>query len=185
MQKILFSLIAGFLLGLIVAACVSFYINNAKIPFVDRFSGNERVEAPANWNPNAPLQQGATTTIANAPPPLQNTSTSTTNSLSVDNNPPAVAVGGGYNTGLPTPATPPEVSTQFYVQAGAFSARQDAEQQRARLALAGTQATISQSNVAGQTIHRVRIGPYNTRAEAQATMQQLSNNGIESTVVTP
>jgi Cell division protein len=187
MQKVLFSLIIGFLLGLVVAACVSFYINSAQLPFVDRFSEREGVEAPANWNPNASLQQGSTATISNAPPPLQSNTNTTTGNLTPDNNPPAVAVGGGYDTGLPIPANPsettqPATNAQFYVQAGAFSTRQEAEQQRARLALVGTQATISQVSISGQTFHRVRVGPYNTRTEAQNTIQRLANDGIQSTI---
>lgn len=185
MQRILFSLIVGFLLGLIVAACVSFYINNAKVPFVDRFDEREAVTVPPNWDPNAALQQGSGT-ITNSPPPLLSGNTTNTTNVTPDTNP-TTNTTGGYNNGLPAPATPPTTqptaNAQFYVQAGAFTSVQDAEQQRARLALIGTQATISPVSVAGQTLHRVRIGPYNTRAEAQAAIQRLAGNGIDSAII--
>lgn len=183
MQKVLFSLIVGVLIGLIIAACASFYINNAPLPFVDRFSDREQVHVPNNWNPNASLQQGSTTVTE--PPPSLRSNNNTTGNVTPDRDPAAAALTGGNNIGLPPATTPAEQTNntntaQFYVQAGAFKARQEAEQQRARLAMAGTQATISEVTVAGQTMHRVRVGPYNTRADAENTVRKLASNGIES-----
>ncbi|MGL4667847.1 MAG: SPOR domain-containing protein, partial [Saezia sp.] len=125
-------------------------------------------------------------TTTEPPPALRGNTTTNTGNVTPDTDPIAIAR-EGYNNGLPTPTPPPTAQpvsgAQFYVQAGAFASRQDAEQVRARLALAGAQATISQVNAAGQVVHRVRVGPYNTRAEAQATLQRLFSNGIESAIV--
>ena len=56
----------------------------------------------------------------------------------------------------------------YFVQVGAYSKPEDAEQQRARLALAGLRATITERDQNGRTVHRVRLGPFDRRDEAEA-----------------
>lgn len=179
----LITLIIGFILGLLVAAGVSFYINNAKVPFIDHLTGREQASVPNNWNPNASLEQGATTVGTGTPPPLSTQRTSTGH---VSADPGAPALAGGVNT-PPTNtqgAAPTQATTQqFFVQAGTFTNLQNAEELRARLALLGTQATISRGTAAGQTVHRVRIGPYASRDDAKAAAQRLISNSVQATVV--
>jgi hypothetical protein len=61
--------------------------------------------------------------------------------------------------------------------------RDDAEQQKARLAMGGWTAKVSEREQAGRTVWRVRIGPYPTRAEADAQQQKLVDQGIEAQIV--
>ena len=56
----------------------------------------------------------------------------------------------------------------YFVQVGAYSKAEDAEQQRARLALAGLRATVTEREQNGRTVHRVRLGPFDKRDEAEA-----------------
>jgi cell division protein FtsN len=56
----------------------------------------------------------------------------------------------------------------YFVQVGAYSKSEDAEQQRARLALAGLRATVTEREQNGRTVHRVRLGPFEKRDEAEA-----------------
>ena len=56
----------------------------------------------------------------------------------------------------------------YFVQVGAYSKPEDAEQQRARLALAGLRATVSEREQNGRTVHRVRLGPFEKKDEADA-----------------
>ena len=56
----------------------------------------------------------------------------------------------------------------YFVQVGAYSKPEDAEQQRARLALAGLRATVTEREQNGRTVHRVRLGPFDRRDEAEA-----------------
>jgi cell division protein FtsN len=56
----------------------------------------------------------------------------------------------------------------YFVQVGAYSKPEDAEQQRARLALAGLRATVSDREQNGRTVHRVRLGPFDRKDEADA-----------------
>lgn len=178
------TLIIGFLLGLLVAAGVSFYINNAKVPFIEHFSSQEQPSVPSDWNPNASLEHGTTTVGTGTPPPLSSTQRPPTGNVSADPAAPAVA---GQTT-VPPAGTqntaPAQASTQqFFVQAGTFTNLQNAEELRARLALLGIQATISKGTAAGQTVHRVRIGPYSSKDDAKAAAQRLTSNGVQATVV--
>lgn len=54
----------------------------------------------------------------------------------------------------------------YFVQVGAYSKAEDAEQQRAKLALAGLRATVSEREQNGRTVHRVRLGPFDKKDEA-------------------
>ena len=69
------------------------------------------------------------------------------------------------------------------MQAGAFTRSDDAEQQRARLALSGQTARITEREQAGRTVYRVRMGPFPTRNEADALYGRLQEQGIEAQIV--
>ena len=71
----------------------------------------------------------------------------------------------------------------YFVQAGAFTRSEDAEQQRARLAMIGHGAKVTEREQAGRTVHRVRLGPYPTRTEADALQMKLQEQGIEVQIV--
>ena len=58
------------------------------------------------------------------------------------------------------------------MQVGAYSRPEDAEQQRAKLALAGLRATVTEREQNGRTVHRVRLGPFDKRDEAEAQTER-------------
>jgi cell division protein FtsN len=60
----------------------------------------------------------------------------------------------------------------YFVQVGAYSKSEDAEQQRARLALAGLRATVSDREQNGRTVHRVRLGPFDKKDDADAQTER-------------
>ena len=69
------------------------------------------------------------------------------------------------------------------MQAGAFNRAEDAEQQRAKLAMLGFAARVSEREQAGRTVFRVRLGPYTTSDEANAAQNRLQGSGIEAALV--
>lgn len=81
-----------------------------------------------------------------------------------------------------TPAPAPSSRERFLIQAGAFRDLRDADAVKARIALAGLQARVESANVNGQTIHRVRLGPYATASELEAAKRQLAENGVPDTL---
>ncbi|MFO1297346.1 MAG: SPOR domain-containing protein [Rubrivivax sp.] len=98
-------------------------------------------------------------------------------------------------SGAPVPAagasaTVPQRSTAlggepfvFFVQAGAFTRNEDAEQQRAKLALMGQVAQISEREQAGRMVYRVRMGPFKTRDDADALLVKLQAAAVEAQIV--
>ena len=71
----------------------------------------------------------------------------------------------------------------YFVQAGAFTRNEDAEAQRAKLAMIGQTAKITEREQAGRTMYRVRLGPYPSRVEADGLQVKLQEQGLESQIV--
>ncbi|MBI5268643.1 MAG: SPOR domain-containing protein, partial [Burkholderiales bacterium] len=63
------------------------------------------------------------------------------------------------------------------------SSADDAEQQRARLALQGFGAKVHEREQSGRVVHRVRLGPYDTQAEATTQQERLKAAGIDAALV--
>jgi cell division protein FtsN len=71
----------------------------------------------------------------------------------------------------------------YFVQAGAFTRTEDAEQQRAKLAMIGQTAKITEREQAGRVVYRVRLGPFPVRNDADALQSKLQEQGVESQIV--
>lgn len=68
----------------------------------------------------------------------------------------------------------------YFVQAGAFTKTEDAEQQRAKLAMQGYSAKIYEREQSGRVVFRVRLGPFESRGEAEELQRKLESAGVES-----
>jgi cell division protein FtsN len=122
--------------------------------------------APVVAEPSLPTQTPATsaaTPSTTSPTVTTSTSTSTT-------------------TTTPTPVAAEPAGT-FYLQAGAFANRDEAENQRARLALMGLEGKISTTEKDGKTFHRVRLGPFSRPEEASNIRAEMAKNNIEASLV--
>ena len=75
------------------------------------------------------------------------------------------------------------VVAAFFVQAGAYTRQEDAEAQRARLALMDMNARITEREQAGRTVYRVRLGPFDGRSDAEDAQGRLSGAGIDANLV--
>lgn len=94
-----------------------------------------------------------------------------------------------------TPASPASVASSsgaaaggdanvdYLIQAGAYRTEADADAQRARLAILGWEARVSEREQAGRTVYRVRIGPFTRRDDAERLKDTLDGSGMESTLV--
>ena len=60
---------------------------------------------------------------------------------------------------------------------------EDAEQQRARLAMMGYEAKVTEREQSGRTMFRVRIGPYDRKDDADGTKEKLAGVGVEAALV--
>lgn len=71
----------------------------------------------------------------------------------------------------------------YYIQVGAFRTQAEAESQKVRVALMGLEARISEREQAGRTVYRVRLGPFDDKANAERIRTRLEGSQIESAMV--
>ncbi|HMN92871.1 MAG TPA: SPOR domain-containing protein [Hydrogenophaga sp.] len=189
--------VVGVLVGLAVALAVAVYVTKVPVPLVDRGvsrnPGQDLLEAERNrnWNPNAALGGGS---AAPAPAPASGQE----GAIVVQPDAAPAPAGtedplgdlvrsrlGDAAAGAAAPAAGAAAADGFtyYVQAGAFRSADDAEAQRARLAMLGIEAVVSERLQSGQAIYRVRVGPFPQQATADLTKEQLAANGIDAALV--
>ena len=56
-------------------------------------------------------------------------------------------------------------------------------QPKAKLAMLGLDAKVSERDQAGRMVYRVRMGPFSDKNVAERIRTQLESNGIENTLV--
>ena len=83
----------------------------------------------------------------------------------------------------PAAESAPADTTRYLLQAGAFERAADAENLKARIALAGEAARVETAEVDGKTLHRVRMGPYAGEKAAAAAKRALADQGIATVSV--
>lgn len=71
----------------------------------------------------------------------------------------------------------------YYLQAGAFREMPDAETTRAKLALLGFEAAISDRSTDAGVLHRVRTGPYHQIDAMNKARAKLLDSGIDVAIV--
>jgi len=207
----LLGLTLGLLLGLSVALAVAVYVTRSELPFVDRGLTGDATEqasgqATSDWNPNASVVQNVPPAgqpeVSAAPPPAAPASDAlvapavgsdplgdlakqklATASAPVVTLPPTNAVGAGLSEQAPAVRGERPANVVFFVQIGAFAVADDAEAQRARVAMMGIDARVSTTLRDERTLYRVRSGPYRTRTDADAVRNQLEQQRIEGAVV--
>ncbi len=153
---------SGLAVGLLTAALVALYITQSPLPFVDRVgtrsadknkSAGPQTEGDQIIDPNKGLNAKDAGEVETA-----------------------------AEAGIETKAVSPSGMT-YLIQVGAFKAIEDAEQMRARMAILGFEARVSNTEKDGQTFHRVRVGPYSSLEELNKAKVRVSENGIDSTVI--
>jgi cell division protein FtsN len=183
-------LVVGLLIGLAVSLAVALYVTKVPVPFINkvpqRSTDQDAVQAEKNrnWDPNGPLagrsaQRGASGVLAPAP-----------SAASAPVAPPAKpgsaadpAAAKKKDAAASAPATSAAEVLTYFVQAGAYARSEDAEQQRANLALMGLAAKVTEREQSGRTMYRVRLGPFEKKEEADAAKERLSEAGIDSALV--
>ena len=184
----LVGLVVGLLIGLAASLAVALYVTKVPVPFINkvpqRTAEQDAAEAERNknWDPNAVLGSQAPAKPAasgTAPPPvLPPPPAPSPAPVTAATPPPAASVASA-----PRPAKAGAGGLIFFAQAGAFTRADDAEAQRAKLALLGLDAKITEREQAGRTVYRVRIGPFEARAQADAALERLQAAGVDSTLV--
>jgi cell division protein FtsN len=74
--------------------------------------------------------------------------------------------------------------SRFWLQAGSFALESDAENLKARLALAGWEAQVQQGQVPDKGVrYRVRLGPYDNTDELNRIKGELARRGFDVAVI--
>ena len=82
-----------------------------------------------------------------------------------------------------TPSIEPTTDTPYVLQAGAFGSAGDAEALKARIALLGLSARVESAEVRGQTVYRVRMGPYRTASQLAEAKGKLTGGGLPAMAI--
>lgn len=204
-------LVIGLLIGLALALGVALYVTKAPNPFVNKVplrtpaQDAAEVERNRNWDPNGALAgknpaptgtRGSgvvTAPTAGSLPPASTGAAPQGAASSIAMRPPATrdlsAIDRALSAAQTDRASQPSSSTTgvdpffYFVQAGAFSRSEDAEQQRAKLAMLGVESKLTEREQGGRTVFRVRAGPFDRKGDADAAKGKLGDAGVESSLV--
>ena len=72
------------------------------------------------------------------------------------------------------------VSSQFFLQAGSFRRKDDADSLRAQIILLGQSVQVESGTVREETWHRVLVGPFATREQLGQAQKTLSASGFSN-----
>jgi cell division protein FtsN len=84
-----------------------------------------------------------------------------------------------------SPATPkPHSGDIYWLQTGAYTDQREADNQKAKIALTGLEATVQTADVPGRgTLYRVRVGPYQSVDDANRIKGALAQNGVAANII--
>ncbi len=195
-------LVIGLLLGLVLALGVALYVTKVPVPFINKVPQRTpeqdaaEIEKNKNWDPNAPLYgknpakpaapASAAVAASGASPGVARAASAAASGAST-RDPAAILAGkasaplsGASQAASTKPGLDPFV---YFVQVGAYAVQEEAEQQRARLAIVGFEAKLTEREQAGRTMYRVRVGPYEKKEDADAAKDKLTDANVESALV--
>ena len=99
-------------------------------------------------------------------------------------NAPAAQTPTRRSPGRASTAEAAKAADRFWLQAGSFSTRADAENLQARLALAGWEATVQEGALPDKSVrYRVRLGPYDNTDELGRMKTELAKRGFDVAVI--
>jgi len=166
-------ILIGLLLGLCIALGVALYINKGANPFVQKA---KPVEATGRETP--------ATDAAKLPPPADKPAKTAEAKPRFD----FYKILPGTEeavTDKEFKRTPPASSKEVYfLQVAAFQNPADADNLKARLALAGIEAQIQTATLPdGKVWHRVRVGPFSNKDELGKSRVALKENNLEANLI--
>ncbi len=92
----------------------------------------------------------------------------------------AQAALSGLTPPPPPPVAKPAAVTQFFLQAGSFRKKEDADKVRAQIILLGQTAGVESGTVKEETWYRVLVGPFSNREQLTVAQKQLAGGGFSN-----
>ena len=184
-------IIIGLIIGLVIAVIVALLITKGATPFTDKTGklgkmGEPQVGQAAD--PNKPLYgdkqaaREANKQFAGKPKAPEADPLAAV-IADIDKDAEAAAPAAVAAAPAPAAADTGEDKIIYYLQAGAFREIADAENTRAKLALLGFEAAISDRTNGPEVLHRVRIGPYNQVETMNRARAKLVDAGVDVAIV--
>ncbi len=183
-------IIIGLVIGLGIALAVAVVITKTPMPFTNKLARPEKAAEPTagqRVDPNQPLYgnksaaRDAAKDLARPPVPSAPANTA---GPSTGNKAPVVELSS--NAGKPKQADAAdnaEDKWSYLLQAGAFRSQTDAESLRAKLALIGVEAKVSERQSENGVLYRVRVGPFSQLDAMNRIRTKMSDNGVDAAVV--
>ena len=166
-------ILIGLLLGLCIALGVALYINKGANPFVQKAKPTETVgrDAPGAETAQTPSSADKPARTAEAKPRFDFYKILPGTEEAV--------------TDREFKRTPRASSKEVYfLQVAAFQNPADADNLKARLALAGIEAQIQTATLPdGRVWHRVRVGPFSSKDELGKSRAALKENNLEANLI--
>ena len=163
----------GFVLGLVTAGAIAAYFLKSPVPFLDRPKPAERQGAVGQNLKDAPKPQ----TGEDGKPRFD------FYRILPGQEEPVTGEQLRQAAALEK-AGKAETDSVYFLQAGAFPSPADADSLKARLAFLGLEASVEPTNLPDKGVwYRVRLGPYGKVEDINKVRAQLSQNGIEPSLV--
>lgn len=168
----------GVVVGLGIALGVAIYLLNVPAPFLPR--SETRTTPPATGTvPAPPARPAAAPPASPAPPAATDKPRFEFYGILAGKEQPVKE----QDIRRSAPDKPKE-NTAYYLQVGAFQNANDADNLKARLALAGIEARIQTAEFQdGRTWHRVRLGPFESAGQVDAARTRLKENQMDATLL--
>jgi len=201
-------IIIGLIIGLGIAVAVALMITKGASPFTDRSNKAGRpadLDPSKATDPNKPLYgnrdaaRDANRELSERARPAADAAAPAPAAPAAEADPLGAAIAGMQaqrpaappapaNTAAPAPSAAPAPAAGaegyiYYLQAGAFREMSDAENTRAKLALLGFEAAITDRTTDGGVLHRVRVGPYTQVEAVNKARAKLLDSGIDVAIV--
>jgi cell division protein FtsN len=203
-------LIIGLIVGLGIAVAVALTITKGASPFTEKTAKAGRPADPAPGqalDPNKPMYANrdaareankevtekaaarnakpAEAAAPSADPLGQAIASMEAKPAARENHPLAASTASPAPAAAPAAPAPAAGSGEYvyYLQAGAFRDMSDAEATRAKLALLGFEAAISDRPSDSGVLHRVRLGPYNQVESMNKARAKLLDSGVDVAIV--
>lgn len=185
----LLGIIIGLIIGLAIALGVALMIKNTALPFSNKMVRPEKSGEPAPnqvTDPNRPMYGNKDSTKEVAKDFARKADEkATAGAIDDPKTDPKAAKAAADKAAADKAAKVdnPDEKFTYYLQAGAFREQADAENARAKLALLGFSALITERESDNSMLYRVRVGPFSQTETMNRVRSKLSDSGVDVAVV--
>lgn len=188
----LIGLFVGLVIGVLVAAGVVWYIHKTPVPFSNKTppSAPPAPQQQQQGTPPAPLalpgKPGDPVPQSSDKPRFDFYKILPGNSEAIPDPKPAEGKSGEPKQADGTKGkdgTEAALKEPVYLQTGSFQNASDADNQKAKLAMMGAEATIHQVMLQDKVWYRVRLGPFRKVEDVNTMRAELARQGIDANVV--